>query len=152
MRHGFLKLRFSDDGDGTGKLLAQANVQGFAGVGGAYFNIDKLKEFAAAISKFPLGKGQRCGIASGFASRKAPHELEQEHLGIDVYPINVRGYIGIQVRTATELRQGMRSDSQKSAKLEIITTYEPLAKFSRELLLLLDGTISEAMLEGEQIT
>ena len=149
MRHGFLKFAFVDDGDGTGELSVEASVEGFSGRGSAYFNIDRLKQFASDIGEFPLPQERRCRIASGFWSKEARGNLEQEHLGVDVYPVDRRGHIGVQVRTATELWQGARPDSQKTAKLEIITTYEPLARFSKDLRALLEGSVQEATLEGE---
>jgi hypothetical protein len=38
---------------------------------------------------------------------------------------------------------------QKTAKLEIVTTYQGLADFSRDLLMVLNGTAPEAFLKGE---
>jgi hypothetical protein len=151
MRYGLLSLKFNDDGDGTGELTADATVDGYSLRGSAYFGIGQLKEFAKAIAKFPLPERAICQIAGGFYSKKERGKLEQEHLGIDVYPVDHRGHIGIQLRAATELWQDTRPDSQKIAKLEIITTYEPLAKFSRDLVSLLDGSIGEITLEGETI-
>jgi len=149
MEHGFLRLRFEDDGDGTGKLFAEARIGGFAGGSAAYFGIERLREFAGAIAEFPLPDRTRCSIAGGFFSKHRRGHLEQEHLSIEVYPVDRRGHIGVQVRMATELWPGTRTDSQKSAKLEIITTYEPIAKFSKDLVGLLSGSVKEATLEGE---
>jgi hypothetical protein len=50
---------------------------------------------------------------------------------------------------ATPIWPDTRIKSQKTVKLEIITTYEPLAQFSKKLLALINGALSEAMLEGE---
>jgi hypothetical protein len=149
MERAFLRLTFTDDHDGTGELTAEAAVEGFAGKGSAYFGISRLEEFALAISKFPLPDRQSTRIAGGFWSQAERGQLEQEHLGLDVYPVDSRGYIGVQVRMATEHYRGMRADSQKFAKIEIITTYEPLAMFSRDMLSLLKGRVGEAKLEGE---
>jgi hypothetical protein len=96
-----LRLRFLNDGDGTGKLLAWAEADGFAGQGGAYFNIEVLEEFAGALQVFPFPlDDSRLSIAGGFSSKGDPEGLSQEHLGISVYPADAqRGYIGIQVAT-----------------------------------------------------
>ena len=147
MRNGFLKLRFSNDGDGTGKLLVEAEADGYAGKSGAYFYVDTLKSFPAAIGQFPLPDGAELSISGGFGETRG--KREQEHVGIDVYLIDQRGHIGIQVRMATEVWDETRVESQKAAKLEIMTTYEPLAKFSKELLTVFNGSASEATLEGD---
>ena len=149
MTHGSLILRFSDDGDGTGKLLATAESGGFSGLGGAYFAVSEIERFASAISQCPLPERERCSIASGFCSRAKPGILEQEHLGIQVYPIDSRGHIGVQVRVSTELWDGMRPESQQSSKVEIITTYQALAEFSEKVLAITRGSVKEAILSGQ---
>jgi len=151
MRHGFLTLTFRDEGDGTGKLSAQAETQGYSGRSGAYFDIAQIREFALAISEFPLPDAARCVIASGFWSKETSGALEQEHLGIDVYPVDHRGHIGVQVRMATEMWNDTRPGSQKTATLEITTTYEPLAGFGKDILAIISGSASEATLAGEAL-
>jgi hypothetical protein len=150
----YLRLRFLNDGDGTGKLLARAEADGFAGQGGAYFNIEVLEEFAGALQVFPFSPDDsRRSIASGFSSKEDPGGLSQEHLGISVYPADAqRGYIGIQVRMATELWPETRPQSKKQASVEIISTYEPVSKFSRDILSVLRGSLKEAVLEGQSIS
>jgi hypothetical protein len=147
MRHGFLTLGFSDDGDGTGALDVEAEVDGYSGRSHAYFNKDEVRRFALALSQYPIPGNQSCSITSGFGeSRGKP---AQEHVGIDAYPVNRRGYVGIQVRMATEVWTETRPESQRITQLEIVTTYEPLARFSKDLLAMLDGTAPAATLEGE---
>ena len=147
MRNGFLTLWFSDDGDGTGTLDVEAEVDGYSGRSHAYFNRDEVRRFAMTLSQYPLPQGYRCSLTGGFGeSRRGP---AQEHVGIDAYPVNRRGYIGIQVRMATAVWSETRPESQRITQLEIVTTYEPLARFSKDLLALLNGTVSEATLEGD---
>lgn len=147
MRDGFLTLSFSDDGDGTGTLKVEAGVDGFSGRSHAYFNKDNIKLFAETLSQYPLPEDHSCSLTGGFGeSRGNP---AQEHVGIDVYPVNRRGYIGIRVRMATAVWSETRPESQRIAQLEIVTTYEPLARFSRDLLAALSGTLPEATIEGE---
>jgi hypothetical protein len=150
----YLRLRFLDDGDGTGKLMARAEADGFSGESGAYFNVEKLKEFAEALNVFPLPpEDHRRSIASGFGSKEDHTKLAQEHLGISVYLVSAhRGYVGIQVRMATEVRPGTRQESTKQAVVEILTTYEPLSTFSRDLLSVLHGSLNEAVVEGENLS
>jgi len=65
------------------------------------------------------------------------------------HSIDQRGHIGVQVRMATEVWNETRSESQKAAKLEIMTRHEPLAKFSKELLAVINPAVPEATLEAE---
>jgi hypothetical protein len=144
----YLRVQFFDDKDGTGKLCARAESDGFSGESAAYFSVEKLESFAKSLQEFPLQERGH-SIAGAFGSREKPHELEQEHLAICVYPVGSRGYAGIQVRMATPVSAGVRPESKKQAILEIPTTYEPLSKFSRDLLAVLRGSLKEALLEGE---
>jgi hypothetical protein len=149
----YLRLRFLDDGDGTGKLMAWAEADGFSGKSGAYFNVEELEEFAEALQAFPLPpEDHRRSIASGFGS-KEDDKLAQEHLGISVCLANPqRGYVGIQVRMATEVWPDTRPESKKQAVVEILATYEPLSKFSRDLFAVLRGSLKEAVIEGESLS
>ena len=150
----YLRLRFLDDRDGSGKLMAWAKSDGFSGESGAYFNVEELEEFAEALQVFPLPpEDHRRSIASGFGSKEDHSKLAQEHLGISVYLANPqRGYVGIQVRMATEVWADTRPESKKQAVVEILTTYEPLSKFSRDLLSVLRGSLKEAVIEGESLS
>jgi hypothetical protein len=152
MPHSYLRLRFQDDHDGTGKLLARAEAAGFAGESGAYFNISEIEEFAAAIAVFPVPENESYSICGGFGKRDGSGELEQEHLGIEVYPLDSRrGYLGMQVRMATELWTPAKPESQRAARVEVVTSYEPLSKFSRDLIAVVRGSVQEAWLVGETL-
>lgn len=142
----FLRLKFIDDGDGSGKLLARAEAHGFAGEGDAYFGNQELQDFAAQFGAFPLVG--RPSVAGGFYE-KTSHRLEQELLALECYAIDGKGHLGLQVRMASALYDGTRPDSRHAATLEILTTYESLGQFGRALSALVRGDIDEAVLEGE---
>jgi hypothetical protein len=150
----YLRLRFGNDGDGTGRLVARAEADGFSGESGAYFNVDKLEKFAESLQVFPLPpEDNRRSIAGGFGVNEDHTKPAQEHLGISVYLANAqRGYVGIQVRMATEVWPDRRPESKKQAVVEILATYEPLSKFSRDLLSVLRGSLKEAVIEGESLS
>lgn len=150
MPRGYLQLSFRDDGDGTGKLLARAEADGFAGKGGAYFSANQIEAFAAALTAFPLPQQPRPSLSGGYWKKDHSGELDQEHLGLEAYPIGKRGYIGIHVRIATEIQDQDRPESQLAVRLEIVTSYEPLGRFGRQLIALVRGSVEEAVLEGEE--
>ena len=92
--------------------------------------------------------GQR--LSGGFGALPGRDEVPQEHVGISVYLADrQRGYIGIQVRMATEVWPQTRPESKKQASVEILVTYEPLAKFGRDLLSVVRGSLDEAVVPGE---
>ncbi len=149
-----LRLSFLNDGDGTRKLMAQAEADGFSGEGGAYFAIDELEQFAEALRVYPLPmEDDRRSISGGSGRNEYLNLPAQEHLGISVYLADAkRGHVGIQVRMATEVWPHTRLQSKKHAAVEILTTYEPVAKFSRDLLSVLRGSLKEAVIEGESLS
>jgi hypothetical protein len=146
---GRLLLRFNDDGDGTGKLFAQANSSGFSGEGSAWFSNKELQDFADTIAAFPILEGKSPEITGGFFKKDGSGELEQENLALKVYPIDRRGHLGIQVRIATELWNEERLESQHLVRLEIVTSYEPLMQFSRKLKALAEGRVEEVVLYSD---
>ena len=150
----YLRIRFLDDKDGTGKLLARAEADGFSGESGAYFNVEEIEVFAEALKVFPLpSEDPRRSISGGFGARPGQPESAQEHLGISVYLVNAkRGYVGMQVRMATEVWPDTRLESKKQAHIEILVTYEPLANFSKDLLAVLRGSLIEAVIAGETLS
>lgn len=149
MSDGFLRIRYADDGGFSGELIAHAGSDCFSGIGRAYFNLEEIEKFAAAIVDYPLSNAARPAIAGGYLSATGRRgELKEEHLGITVYPINSRGDIGIQVRMATPTCEGDRPESREAASVELVTTYEPLSRFSRELIAVLHGNTDEAVLIG----
>ncbi len=146
MSSGFLRVRFVDEYDGTGELIAHAGSDGFSGTGRAYFNTEAIQKFADAIANFPVSNAVPLTVAGGFVDSAERSGIpEQEHLGISVYPIDSHGHIGIQIRMATPLYTGDRPESRKSATVELVTTHEPLARFSRDLLAMLGGNTDEAV-------
>jgi hypothetical protein len=145
----YLRLRFQDDHDGTGELKARAVVGQFSGESAAYFNTEKIEEFARDIGVYPLAKGIKHSISGGFVKKDPVEVLEHEHLAIAVYPIDELGHFGVQVRMASKSWPGVRLESQQIARVELITSYAPLARFSEALLRLVRGSADEVMLEGE---
>jgi hypothetical protein len=144
MRQGYLRLRFDNE---VGELFARAQADGFSGEGSAYFNIDEIEKFAIALGAFPL---RSPAISGGFLERDGAGNLK-EHLGISLYAIDSRGHIRVQVRMSTTEHPGdTRPESRHAATVEIMTTYEPLSKFSRQLRALLRGDVAEIRLDGEE--
>jgi len=141
----YLSLQFANDGDGTGKLSARAEAPGFAGVGEAYFNTENIESFARSIAQYPL---EGTFEISGGLGERGSGEF-QEHLAVRVYAIDRRGHVAVQVRMATSMWSDVKPPLQMTAKVEVLTSHEPLRKFSADLISLLRGTRTEAVLEGD---
>lgn len=146
MSASYLRLRFLREDDSTGELVAEAASDGFSGRSSAWFTAATIEDFARAIAVFPLAHDARPAIASGYGT---PGRLTQEHLGITVYAPGDRGHIGVQVRMATPTQEPTQPESQNSVRIVISTTYEALARFSRQLLGVLNGSLDESQLDGD---
>ena len=143
MADSTLRLRFFGDAHGFGELLAEASAKPFAGQGSAYLQIADIQEFADQIAKYPLTSGEPISISGRYFSSGEPN------LSIQVYPISLRGYVGVRVHLASEINQGQHLTAQNKASIEIVTTYEPLKRFSDNLKALVHGQVAEIVLNGE---
>ena len=98
---GHLRLWIETDGDGTGELFAQFNVNGFSGIGSAWFDLLGLVERAKLFAQYPLPQKRPVVLEGGYWSGEKPAALLQEHLHISAYPINSRGALALKIRVAT---------------------------------------------------
>jgi hypothetical protein len=144
---GRLQLTAHVDDDGSADLFAIATSNGFAGQGSAWFNLSEIRDFATRIAKYPLQDAVE--IAGGYFSDSRPGELAQTHLSIRVYLLDGRGQLGVRVTLTDPHHAGDRVEAVHSVALEIRTIYNRLERFSRDLLNLLDGRATEAVLEEE---
>jgi hypothetical protein len=141
-----LVLHFDDDGDGTGKLTAEASSGGFSGIGEAWFDTRQLLNFAKALETYPLPSDNVPKLVGGCERNDSTGRWEEEHLAISVYPIDGVGSLGIHVRLSTQSWSGMRPEEQQFVKLEIITNYNALEVFSKQFVALIKGKIDQAVL------
>jgi hypothetical protein len=145
-----LRFRFEPDDDGTGRLVVHAAANGFAGEGAAWFSIEELERFASQLRTYPLIEGG-AAIAGGFFDNSARGVLSQEHVGITVRRLGETGQLAVQVRLATEVREHDRAEARNAVRLELLTTYNQLERFARDVVALLKGRKDEARLGGETL-
>ena len=143
-----LIVRFADDGDGTGHVWVGASAKGFAGTGEAWLDTAILKEFAQALTRYPLPENDPPTLSGGFLfSGRA--DLEQEHVFLQVYPADALGHLRVHVRLATEVWPPNHIRTQHRVQLEIHTGYQALLEFSRMLNAVIQGKADEAVLIGD---
>lgn len=148
----FLRLTVKPDTDGTTELLAEVTSSGFCGQGAAWFNLSELEQFSVHLANtYPLLESEPLAIRGGFWSKTTPAVLEQERLGIEFYPIGLRGELGCRIHLATPLYEHDRSKSQHSVAVELKTSYEEVKVFSHLLIKLVRGENSEAILHAVQV-
>jgi hypothetical protein len=146
----YLRLKVDPDSDGTGKLTATIAAGGFAAWGEAYFDLQRVARFAQQLRAFPLSESDPPHIEGGFWSKEERGVLEQVHLSIRAYQIGSKGQVGVRVTCADPpLWPNDRKESQNSAAIELMSSYAALERFAKEVDLLLESKLEEAVLRGE---
>jgi hypothetical protein len=140
---GYLRLRIRDDDDGLVELVAEFATHGFAGNGSAYIVLANLAEQAEKFAEYPLRSNQLVKLEGGYWDKETPSKLNEEHLHISIFPTNLRGDLVLLIRVGIP-----KDDSpglRYSAAAELRTNYEDLAQFSKNLVSLANGEISEVL-------
>jgi hypothetical protein len=148
----YLRLKVDPSSDGTGKLTATIAAGGFAASGEAYFNLRSLAEFSQQLRAFPLSESDPPHIEGGFWSKEKRGVIEQVHLSIRAYQIGSKRQIGVRVTCADPpLWPNDRKESQNSATIELMSSYAALERFAKEVDLILESKLEEAVLSGERL-
>lgn len=146
--HNEVVVRWThDDGDGVGSLEVSASANGFAGTSAAWFERVTVLAFADALTRYPLPDGDGLRLSSGFLEDE--ERPAQEHVGIAVEPVGVKGQVGCRAHLATAAWPDSRIQAQHDVRLELLTTYQRLAEFSSDLAAVIAGSWPEAVLGGE---
>jgi len=137
-----LSFRFEREDEWHGKLFALVEADGFAGEGGAWFNIDDLCRFGKEASAYPLR--DRAFIAGGLGVNESGPE--HVHLGISLEPHNARGAVRVTVQLATEVYNDEAEDLGCSATVRFLVTYSDLARFGAQFIDLIEDRAVKASL------
>ena len=89
-------------------------------------------------------------ISGGFGPKDG--RPAQEHVGIRVRPVGSVGQVGMRIHLSTELWVDTDPDSRHEVTLRLLTTYERLRTFSKEMIRLIDGNQSEVEIHGEALS
>ena len=141
----YLAIRHQPDGlQDVGALSVRAAAKGFGGTSLAYFNDSEVLRFAEQLATYPLPPDSSFAIRSGGTP---PGGAFDEHVALEVFPVDSRGQVAIAVHLAEQWPD--RTASRSEVRIELLTTYERLGQFSRDLARVVRGELQEAMIEGE---
>lgn len=149
-REGVLRLAFQrvDPADRGGRLggFLRASAESFGFVGTTeelFFDGEPLVRFASALAAYPL-PSEPIRLSS-----RTDREIddEYEYLGLEVSPKGLKG----QVRVRVHLAASFPGEPSHDVRMEILTTYESLRRFSEDLRAALGGQNIEAVLAGEKL-
>jgi hypothetical protein len=135
------------DDDGTGIVAVEARFRSFAGASAAWFTDDDMLQFADQLLTYPLGN-RRIQVSGGYGSEDGGID---EHVGLTVRAIGHRGLVGVQAHVATPDDHVHHGASVSEVRVEVLTSYEALGRFSRELARLIKGEQNEAELDAEVV-
>lgn len=140
-----LRLMLLREPDGTGELSAQVHINGFSGVGAAWFNLAEIKEFGSTLaSSFPLLPERSYELKGGNWSTTEPAVVEQVHLGISFYPFGLLGKVGCRVHLSAQ--DTTNHVAKHKVTVELLTQYEQLRQFGIAVVALAEGEMHEAIL------
>lgn len=111
-----------------GRLEVHANSGVFAGRASGWIDLDEIKRFGSAAGVFPLTDHVR--LATGFGPDY--DHLEQEQIGLSIYPMGGKGQLGVAVHLRSPEWPGDRS-VREEVWMELLTTYEQLRRFSEAI-------------------
>jgi hypothetical protein len=150
MTEGSITLAFDLESDGTGRLKVSASAGGFAGRAEAWMDADEVAVFARSLDAFPLPDGGLV-LAGGFGKSSA--DLDTELVALRVYRVGNLGQVGIRCHLAggTSSWPPTRPKSVPEVHLELLTTYERLRTFGRNLTRIAEGSMEEAIIGQEAL-
>ncbi|WP_339347752.1 hypothetical protein [uncultured Sphingomonas sp.] len=141
-----LRLHFAPEDEWHGELTAEVSARGFAGRGSAWFAVEELRQFVAALSAFPLQAQALPSITGGFGDRA--EALEQVHLAIAFAPHDLRGNVRATVQLANEVWNADAADLEAIVKVGFLVTYPDLDQFGSAFDRHLTGENTEATLRS----
>jgi hypothetical protein len=142
----FMAVRFEPEaGTAGGRLMVEAAANSYSGRAYAWIDVAPVKRFADELGTYPLPAATPASLTLGFADPK------EQHVGLRVSQINPRGQISVAVRLATASANWppTRPESMHEVRLELLTTYERIGRFGRDLIAVLCGDLAEARLDAE---
>ena len=132
------------DTDRTGEL-GEVRFGGFAGASSAWFSDEELLGFADQLTTYPLGDSE-FSVSGGYGS----DDDFQERVGLIARAVGGRGQVGVVAHLAAPAEHPTYPGSSLSeVRVEVLTSYEALGRFSAELRRLVEGTADEARLDVE---
>ena len=144
----FLMVRHKPEGSiDIGELIVRAQANGFAGASAAYFKDSAVLAFAARLAEYPLSDKRPPALSAGHGEPGIG--AYEEHVAITVAPVGSLGQLGVLIHLA-EIRPD-RSSVRSEVRLELLTTYERIRQFSRDLERVVKGQQPQATLAGETL-
>ena len=142
-----LRLKMALEEPWATKLFVNVSVDGFAGHGVAWFDPQKLRSLATQLGQaFPLT--ETLAVQGGHLLQD-PSDPEEALVALSFYPVARCGVLGCRVRLCSDSRDFWeRPQARPVLEVELLTSYQALQEFARDLMQLADGLCAEAVLHA----
>jgi hypothetical protein len=137
----FVSVRLMPDDASISRLLVEALADGFSGHADCWIATGRVTAFARELQAFPLPDAGAL-LVSGLWPADS-HEL-REIIRIEARRVGRLGQVGLAVHLATE-----ESPPRGEVRLEVLTTYERLSQFAKDLSRVGRSESGHAQIEGE---
>ncbi len=148
MRDG-LQLAARLDEGGWLDLTATVRSHGFSGASTALFGEAELRQFASALKAFPLGDEARRGVSSALWDQ--PASPDRYLVSLAAFQLDAVGHVAMRIRLGASMENWERP-LRHLIEVDFRTTYGAIDNFAVQLIELLDGTRSEALLPADHAT
>jgi hypothetical protein len=139
-----LRLTLERDNDGTCRLDCQADYDGFAGRGEAWFNAAEIEGFCDTLELYPL-PASGVVLTGGYGGSAGERVVTTE---LRVQPTDSVGGLDLVATLAEFPVHHRSSEVLRSAIVRMPVSYEELRTLATRLRALLRGTASQAVLEA----
>lgn len=147
-----LTCTYRPEDEWHGEITAAVDSNGYIGQGSAWFSIDELRAFGAALNAYPITAGQPVLLQGGHWKDKQAgekDEIDELHVGISVIPYDAVGGLVVTVRLARPVLQMHDRNLDHSLVAQLKTDYAYLANFCASYLALIEGRAQVAVLHGQ---
>ena len=134
-----------DDFYALATVSARAN--GFAGRSSIWLTPEALATFAAALSAYPLDPSNRPTLIGGYGPNPQTGAEAEDHVRLEAQPVGPYGQVAL---VATLLDPSSPAGRPRSnVTLELLTTYQRLGAFARDVVAISKGEVPAALLGAE---
>jgi hypothetical protein len=145
---GFLTLQYAPDPlAGYARLTVVANANGFGGRSSAWLAPQSIVDFAAELSAYPLDAARPPGLSGGYGADPKSGEGPVDTVRLEARPMGAYGQVGIEIYLSDRLAP--MPNPRHEVRAQLLTSYERLQRFSKDLQAVAIGSSLEATLESD---
>lgn len=143
-----LILTYTPENAFDGELCASIESVGYSGRGTAWFSVNQLHSFCAALGEYPISSNSPPSLQGGYWSDDGT-VLVQTHVGLIIAPYDSRGSLLVSVQLSSPIGELESHDLHRTLATHFRTDYPSLAKFRASLLALVTSETDEASLGAQ---